>query len=139
MDLRPLHDVTVRQWTSTDPSGGEEALDIQPQSRRKGSRLRQIQAAFSLGSHDVFGGETTAIEASDYRPTITLKQGKAESKEPGMNNSNRRGVLLLVVLALLAMFAMVAVAFVVLTGAESAAAVRLRTNDAVRRSRRRRR
>ena len=30
----------------------------------------------------------------------------------------RRGVLLLVVLALLAMFAMVAVAFVVLTGAE---------------------
>ena len=35
-----------------------------------------------------------------------------------MKKSNRRGVLLLVVLALLAMFAMVAVAFVVLTGSE---------------------
>ena len=38
--------------------------------------------------------------------------------------SNRRGVLLLVVLALLAMFAMVAVAFVILTGAEKRVAER---------------
>ena len=43
----------------------------------------------------------------------------------------RRGVLLLVVLALLAMFAMVAVAFVVLTGAEKRTADRVHTIDAV--------
>ena len=48
-----------------------------------------------------------------------------------MKNSNRRGVLLLVVLALLAMFAMVAVAFVVLTGVEKQAALRLSTADRV--------
>ena len=48
-----------------------------------------------------------------------------------MKKSNRRGVLLLVVLALLAMFAMVAVAFVVLTGAEKRTADRVRTIDAV--------
>ena len=48
-----------------------------------------------------------------------------------MTNRTRRGVLLLVVLALLAMFAMVAVAFVVLTGAEKRTADRLRTIDAV--------
>ncbi len=45
--------------------------------------------------------------------------------------SNRRGVLLLVVLALLAMFAMVAVAFVVLAGGEKRIADRMRTIDAV--------
>ncbi len=43
-----------------------------------------------------------------------------------MKKSNRRGVLLLVVLALLAMFAMVAVAFVVLTGVEKVNANRLK-------------
>ena len=48
-----------------------------------------------------------------------------------MKKSNRRGVLLLVVLALLAMFAMVAVAFVVLTGVEKTNSDRLRTIDAV--------
>jgi len=48
-----------------------------------------------------------------------------------MKKSNRRGVLLLVVLALLAMFAMVAVAFVVLTNAEKVVSDRMRTVDAV--------
>jgi len=48
-----------------------------------------------------------------------------------MKNSNRRGVLLLVVLALLAMFAMLAVAFVVLTKTEDVTSSRLRTIDAV--------
>ena len=48
-----------------------------------------------------------------------------------MKNSNRRGVLLLVVLALLAMFAMVAVAFVVLAGSEKRSADRVRATGAV--------
>ena len=49
-----------------------------------------------------------------------------------MKNRNRRGVLLLIVLALLAMFALVGVAFVVLTGAERRVSERLRTIDAVK-------
>ena len=62
------------------------------------------------------------------KPPPSVKKGNCNE---GIKNSNRRGVLLLVVLALLAMFAMVAVAFVVLTGAEKTTADRVRTIDAV--------